>query len=399
VESLNTHAANTIQHRILTPTGKIKFVEENWIIYYNDQNQAIRALGTCSDITERKLAAEELVKSEEKWKSLVFNSPDFIALHDREGRYLFINRSAEGFSEKDVLGKVSFDNISPESREIFRAAFKKCIREMTKQEIKYKAMGNNRETRIYESSLVPFLVKDNEINVLVVARDITERMKADEEIRKSREQLAQLHKHLNEVREEERTSIAREIHDDLGQSLAGLKIDLLGIQEDINDEICRTQPIEKAISLVETTIKTVQKISSQLRPQMLDELGLASAIEWQASEFKKRTGINCKLKLDEIDGLAGNIAISLFRIFQAALTNIMRHSKATSVSVKLETKDQIILLQVIDNGIGITHEQLYSAKSFGIIGMLERANQINGKLRIKTGVNIGTEIIVSVPLV
>jgi PAS domain S-box-containing protein len=399
VESLNTHAANTIQHRILTPTGKIKFVEENWIIYYNDQNQAIRALGTCSDITERKLAAEELVKSEEKWKSLVFNSPDVIALHDREGRYLFINRYAEGFSEKEVLGKVSFDNISPESREIFRAAFKKCIREMTKQEIKYKAMGNNRETRIYESSLVPFLVKDNEINVLVVARDITERMKADEEIRKSREQLAQLHKHLNEVREEERTSIAREIHDDLGQSLAGLKIDLLGIQEDINDEICRTQPIEKAISLVETTIKTVQKISSQLRPQMLDELGLASAIEWQASEFKKRTGINCKLKLDEIDGLAGNIAISLFRIFQAALTNIMRHSKATSVSVKLETKDQIILLQVIDNGIGITHEQLYSAKSFGIIGMRERANQINGKLRIKTGVNIGTEIIVSVPLV
>ena len=398
VTSLNTNTPNKIQHRIITPTGKIKFVEENWIIYYNDQREAIRALGTCSDITERKLAEEKLLKSEEQWKSLVSNSPDFIALHDREGRYLFLNRYAEGFSEKDVLGKVSFDNISVESREIFRAAFKKCIKEMIKQEIEYRALGDNHEIKMYESSLVPFLVNENEINVLVVARDITQRMKAVEEIRRSREQLAELYKHLNEVREEERTSMAREIHDDLGQSLAGLKIDLIGIKEDINDKIYSERKVDKAISLVETTIKTVQKISSKLRPQMLDELGLASAIEWQSIEFKNRTGIKCKLALEEMDDLDKNIAISLFRIFQAALTNIMLHSKATAISVKLHIKDQMIHLGIIDNGIGITNEQLYAAKSFGLIGMRERANQINGKLKIKTGVNMGTEIMVSVPV-
>ena len=351
-----------------------------------------------TDITKSKLAEEELRKSEEKWRSLVFNSPDFIALLDREGRFLFLNRYPEGFSEKDVLGKISFDNISIESNEIFRTAFEKCIIEMTKQEIEYRAMDDNRETRTYESSLVPFLVKDNEFNVLVVAREITQRIKATEEVRKSKEQLVELYKNLNEVREEERTSISREIHDDLGQSLAGLKIDLIGIKEDLNDKLLPKHKIDKAISLVDATIKTVRKISSELRPQMLDELGLASAIEWQSNEFKKRTGIKCKLKLEEIEDISENAAISLFRIFQAAMTNIMLHSKATSVSVKLETKEQMIQLRINDDGIGITHEQLNSAKSFGLIGMRERANQINGNFEIKTGVNSGTEIIVSVPV-
>jgi len=131
---------------------------------------------------------------------------------------------------------------------------------------------------------------------------------------------------------------------------------------------------------------------------MLDELGLASAIEWHSNEFKKRTRIKCSLKLEEIDGLADTLAISLFRIFQAALTNVMLHSKATSIAVRLENKDNGIQLRVIDNGIGITNEQLFSAKSFGLIGMRERANQISGKFEINTGVNIGTEIIVRIPV-
>lgn len=351
-----------------------------------------------NDITELKKTEEMLIKSEEKWRSLVSNSPDFISLLDKEGRYLFLNHYAEGFSEKEVLGKFSFDNISTESSEIFRDAFEKCIIEMTNQVIEYGGMGNNREIRMYESSLVPFVVKGDEINVLVVARDITERRKANEEIRQSREQLAQLYGHLNQVREEERTSIAREIHDDLGQSLAGLKLDLIGIKEDRLEKVDSKQKVEKAISLVDTTIKTVQKITSQLRPQMLDELGLASAIEWHSNEFKKRTGVKCILELEDNEDLDEYIAISMFRIFQAALTNIMLHSSAKSVSVKLGIEDGKLQLIVKDDGIGITTEQLNSPKSFGIIGMRERVNQINGKIEILTFENIGTEIKVIVPL-
>ncbi|MEI6277071.1 MAG: PAS domain S-box protein [Prolixibacteraceae bacterium] len=351
------------------------------------------------DITERKMAEEELLRSEEKWKSLVSNSPDFIALLDREGRYLFLNHYSEGFSEKDVLGKKSFDNISTESGEIFRAAFEKCILEMTNQEIEYGAMGDHKETRMYESSLVPFLAKGNEINILVVARDITERKKSEQDVRKSKEQLTQLYKHLSEVREEERTNIAREIHDDLGQSLAGLKLDLIGMIDDIKDNALSKQKVDKAISLVDSTIKTVQKLTSELRPQMLDELGLASAIEWQSHEFRKRTGIKCRLKLVDIDDLTDKVAISLFRIFQASLTNIMLHAKAKSVSVKLGIKGGKLQLIVKDDGRGITPEQLNSSKSFGIIGMRERVNQINGKIEFRTKENSGTEIKVTVPLV
>lgn len=349
-----------------------------------------------SDITKNKRAEDELRKSEEKWRSLVSNSPDYIALHDREGRFLFLNRYAEGFSEKEVVGQLAFDHVALESREIYRAAFEKCITTMSKQEIEYGALGNHSEVRIYESSLVPFIVQGNVINVLVVARDITERKKTEEEFLKSKKQLAELFNHLSDVREEERTNMAREIHDDLGQSLAGLKLDLIGLKEDIIGITWLKERIDRAISLVDFTIKTVRKLSSDLRPQMLDELGLASAIEWQSKECIKRTGIKCNLEVEEIENLDGNIAISLFRIFQASLTNIMLHSQAKSVNIRLGMVGEMLQLSISDDGIGITQEQLNSVKSFGIIGMRERANQINGTFNINTQLNKGTKVSVTI---
>jgi signal transduction histidine kinase len=131
---------------------------------------------------------------------------------------------------------------------------------------------------------------------------------------------------------------------------------------------------------------------------MLDELGLASAIEWQSREFIKRTGIKCNLEIEEIENLNGNIAISLFRIFQASITNIMLHSQAKSVNIKLGIVGELLQLSIFADGIGISQEQLNSSKSFGIIGMRERANQINGTFIINTQPNKGTKISVNVDL-
>ena len=172
----------------------------------------------------------------------------------------------------------------------------------------------------------------------------------------------------------------------------------MGIQDDLDEYPALKLKIDKAIALVNSTIKTVQKICSELRPQMLDELGLAAAIEWQTHEFKKRTGIKCKLELQEIEELEENITISLFRIFQASLTNIILHSKAKTISVKLTLTDSLLSLVVADDGIGIKQEQLDSPKSFGIIGMRERANNINSRFTIKSEIDKGTKITVTVPI-
>ena len=267
-------------------------------------------------------------------------------------------------------------------------------------EVEYRILPKSGDYKWFYDigSIVKMDKKGNPLHITGLVIDITSRKEAVDEINRSKEQLTQLYKHVDEVREEERTSIAREIHDDLGQSLAGLKLDLIAMKEDIKDKAGSKLKIDKAISLVNSTIKTVQKLSSQLRPQMLDELGLASAIEWQVSEFKKRTGIQCILKLEEIDDLSDSVAISLFRIFQASLTNIMLHSKAKSIRVQLCRNNGMVQLSIKDDGIGISNEQLGSKSSFGIRGMRERANQMNGIFEINTKIQSGTEISVLVPL-
>ena len=374
---------------------------EGYLVPLLEQSKVASVMSIANDITERKKSEEKISASEVRYRRLFESAKDGILILDAEtGIIVDVNPfliTMLYYSHDVFLGKKIWEIGSFKDVIKNKANF---LELQQKEYIRYEDLPL--ETADGQTIHVEFISNvyyvNNQKVIQCNIRDITDRKIAERQISESREQLAQLYKHLNEVREEERTSIAREIHDDLGQSLAGLKIDLLGIKEDIHDKVCQTPKINKAISLVETTIKSAQKLTSQLRPQMLDELGLASAIEWQSNEFRKRTGVKCTLDLEEIDDIAENIAISLFRIFQASLTNIMLHSKAKSISVKLELKENVIYLSVTDDGIGITSEQLKSSKSFGIIGMRERANQINGKFEINTKINVGTEVTVSVPL-
>lgn len=355
------------------------------------------------DITQQKKDEEILRISEAKWRNLFEILPVGVSVVDSNRKIQEFNNALcqilELSPEELLSGKYNNRRYLNSDYTEFNFDELPSIRTIQKNEpirdveVCVEVEGGIRKWVSVNAAPIPYLNSS-----ILATIDITGQKKAEAEIVKSREQLMQLYRHLNEVREEERSAIAREIHDELGQSLASLKLDLIGIKEDFEEQLKLKRKIDKAITLVDTSIKTVQKISSALRPQMLDELGLAAAIEWLSNDFKKRSGIKCSLDLQDIDYLEPNISISLFRIFQAALANIMLHSKAKSISVKLELRDEILLLSVKDDGIGITQEQINSSKSFGIVGMSERAEQINGSFEINSEINKGTEIKVTVPV-
>jgi signal transduction histidine kinase len=221
----------------------------------------------------------------------------------------------------------------------------------------------------------------------------------------SREELRALAARLETVREEERIRIARELHDELGQALTSLKMDLSWLNRRLSaneEEVPRhllTEKIGAMSAFVDTTIKSMRNIATQLRPMILDDLGLLAAIEWQALEFNNRTGIGCHYHLPDEDlNLDPGRSTAVFRIFQELLTNVARHANATRVDIKVEVDQNCITLEVKDNGVGIAEDQVFNAKSLGIIGMRERALIFRGDITITSVGGQGTSAILSLPL-
>lgn len=221
--------------------------------------------------------------------------------------------------------------------------------------------------------------------------------KSEEKLKNALEQLHQLTQYTERAREEERKAISRELHDDLGQSLTAVKIDLGIIRQNVSDSNVVAK-INKISTLVGDTIKTVQRLTSQLRPEILDDLGLESAIEWYTQEFSQRTGVEVLLEMDSGIAIAPDTSLTLFRIMQESLTNIARHAKATRVEIALKSTGESINFRISDNGIGITETGLKSKKSFGLIGMKERADSLGGTFDIYGENGHGTVIKLIFPL-
>ena len=215
----------------------------------------------------------------------------------------------------------------------------------------------------------------------------------------SQEQLHNLSLHLRSVRERESTRIAREIHDELGQILTALKMDLSWLNKRLtNDQKPLLEKTKSMSKLTDMIIKAVQRISTELRPGILDDLGLIPAIEWQAQEFENRTNIKCEITLDcEDNDLDQDRSTALFRIFQEALTNVARHANAKKIKISLKEEHDKLLLEIKDNGRGITEEQISDPKSFGLIGIRERLYPWGGEVKIKGLSNKGTTLTVILP--
>jgi PAS domain S-box-containing protein len=236
--------------------------------------------------------------------------------------------------------------------------------------------------------------------VLAVVEDITGRRRAEKELRRSHDQLRTLAARVQSVREEERTGVARWIHDELGQALTGIKMDLtfltLHPPKARLDRIRRLQAILKDIDHM---IQSAQRVSAELRPGMLDELGLVAAVECGARRFAQRTGTKCALEFPREDlAIEPEVSTALFRIFQEAVANIARHAEATEVSVRLAKGDDGLRLEVRDDGKGFREAQLSPGGSLGILGMRERALLLNGRLTIRSAPGEGATVTAWIPI-
>lgn len=245
------------------------------------------------------------------------------------------------------------------------------------------------------------LLKDhvNGVQLIREARHRAERRRHQPTARESRKQLRNLSVHLQRAREQERTRIAREVHDVLGQALTGLKLQLTWLTSRLPRNLKGLHRKARVMGqYIDKTIETARRIATELRPGVLDNAGLLAAIEWQSGRFEKLTGIRCRVEADMNELLFNpERNTAFFRILQESLTNITRHAAATEVDVKLARTGNQLVLKITDNGRGISDEQTQNIESIGLLGMRERAALLGGELRVSGRKNKGTTVSVRIP--
>jgi PAS domain S-box-containing protein len=393
--------SGTLEFEITGLKGTHRWLETHSVPMKNVDGKIISLLAITHDITERKKTEEKIRKSEEQYRDLVDNISDLICTHDLDGKILSVNSAAENLSgytlhpDRDLNVKelLAADNDDEFNRYI------DTIKKNGHAQGLMKVRTRSGEIRFWEYNNS---LKTSAASTPVVrgyARDITESKKAKEEIVKMNEQLRNLAGHLQNIREEERKKIAREIHDELGQQLTVIKMNLHSLLK--KNKIQDSEFTQKAAAIsdyINQSIDTVRKISSELRPVILDDFGIADALQMHSKEFSSRTGIACEISVEGNEIVSDtNARTQIFRIYQEALTNVARHSKASKVSSTLKTEHGIIKILINDNGRGFNPEIIAEKKSLGLIMMRERAIGIGGTLEIKSAPGKGTSVIFSVP--
>jgi PAS domain S-box-containing protein len=397
------------EFKIVTKRGQERWVDFTDGIFELDGKPAV--IGMSWDITERKRTEEALRKSEEYFRRVTKQSPIPIAIIGDKDEVDFLNErfnATFGYTLDDLPNlKAWWQRAYPD--EEYR---KEVISTWQKALKAAEAEGGDIKPHEYRVTCKDGSVRFVEIlgskignKILVLLPDITERKLMEQALRTTTEQLRALAVKLESAREEEGRRIGRELHDEIGSAMTGLKWDLEGLHKlcsgesgQIDCSLLRER-IEGMVELIDTTCSAVQKISSELRPAILDDLGLIPAIESQAEQFAARTGIVCQFdSLVESIDLDREKATAVFRIVQEALTNILRHSRANRVNIIIEKEDGELIVEIKDNGRGITEEEKARPSSLGLIGMQERAHLIKGRIEITGFPGKGTVVTVRVPI-
>jgi two-component system sensor histidine kinase UhpB len=358
-----------------------------------------RTIVMLSDITERKRMHNLLESSAKEWRTTFDAINDAVCLFDLEGRIKRCNSAMQmitGKSFTEIANRSCWEVLHDVSRPPER-----CPIMILRKTRHRKKEIVSRDSHWFNVSVDPIYDESgNLLGGVHIMSDITERIQAEKELHNSREELRNLTSYLQSVREQERSHVAREIHDELAQALTALKMDLAWLSNKLQrDQLPLIEKTHSMSGLINTTIQTVKRISAELRPGILDDLGLVAALEWQADEFQNRTGIKYHITVDPDDiTVEQEQSTAIFRIFQETLTNVARHSGASRITVSLKMKKSRLNLMVKDNGKGITKKQIFDSASFGLIGMRERVYPWGGKVNIKGSSGKGTTIVVSIPV-
>ncbi len=413
VEVLDDHelqSAPNMVYRVIRPDGSTRWVHARGFPVHDENGAVVRVAGIAADITERKQAEEALRKSERVLREAESLGHTGSWEHDLvTGEIFNTDENLRLFFGDDRSKGASFEDYTqathPDDREFVMRRHAQLLAEGGPRDIEYRVVWPDGNVHVLFGRAT--VVRDElgqAIRTYGTNLDITERKQAEEQLKATSEQLRALSASVQSAREEESKRIAREIHDELGGALTSWKWDLEEIREIVSEPMDSSQvvalqtKIDAMIKLSGTTLDTVKRLASELRPMAL-ELGLAEAIEWQALQFESRTGIAVKLErpLNKID-LSNEQSTAIFRILQEALTNILRHAKATKVAIMAREESGQFLMSIKDNGRGISESEKSGPQSLGLLGMRERAHLVSGEIKIESTEGKGTEVTIRIPL-
>jgi PAS domain S-box-containing protein len=379
----------------------------------DDSGTTIGSVCVARDLSERKKAEAALKQAQEELSrysrdlerqvrertreisSILEYTPAVVYIKDREGRYTLVNTRFEellGRSSGDILGKSDFELFPREMAQKFRAHDLQVLTSRQPFQVEESfSLPDGPHTHL--TVKFPLYDENGQPNgVCGIATDITE-------LKKAQDRLRLLSGSIMSNQEKERKALARELHDELGQVLTALRMDAVWLSEALPPDNFKAR--ERALEmcrLIDQAIDDVRGLATRLRPGVLDDLGLIDALDWFTSDFEKRTGINCTFKAQRVPRVGGLVATAAYRIVQEALTNVLRHARATQVKVSLKGGPGTLTLTVTDNGRGFNPQKIGESESLGLAGMQERASLLGGRFRIQSQTGKGTRIWVELPL-
>jgi len=388
-------------------------LEERWVhaigeLKYDTENKPVKLIATVQDITERKRSSEALKLSEELHRSILNASPDAIIVVEMDGRIRMVSPAAitlYGCKSADYLmGRNMFECIIPE--DVDRAVKNSLLMfNGYMGTVEYQVLREDGSAFFAEINGDIIWNSYEEPNGMVfIIRDISDRKKAEDDLKSSQVELKKFASHLQNVREEEKIQLAREIHDELGQILIAIKIDLGMMKQNVLKSIKSIDAeniltnFDNLFGLVDNTLNTTRKIMTDLRPEVLFLIGFIEAVKLYVNNFRERHQILCSFE-NTVTSLELNAqqSVALYRILQESLTNIAKHAKATNVNVHLDLRADKLVMKVNDNGIGFKVSQKNKPNSYGLIGMKERVYLLDGELEITSQPEKGTTIKVEIP--